>query len=288
MSYRAKRRFGQNFLTDAHVVERILAALAPSPDDAVVEIGPGLGALTAPLLKHLERLRVIELDWDLAARLETRLGGAGGKLKIIREDALEVDFAALAGTERLRVIGNLPYNISTPLVFHLLDALPHIRDMHFMLQKEVVDRMAAEPGSKRYGRLSVMVQYACAVEPLFDVPPGAFRPPPKVTSSIVRLVPHESPPVQLTDRSALDTVVARAFGQRRKTLRNALSGLLDAEAIEAAGIDPGARAETLDLAAFARLADAVVDRRSFRACSAEPCDARPARGRKGPSDKRLG
>lgn len=251
MSYRAKRRFGQNFLTDANVVDRIIRAIAPRPGDHMVEIGPGQGALTAPLLEHVNRLDAVEVDWDLAARLQERFSG---RLTVHREDALEVDFAALAGAGPLRVVGNLPYNISTPLIFHLLDARRHITDMHFMLQREVVERMSAGPGSKRYGRLSVMVQYACRAERLFDVPPGAFRPPPKVTSSIVRLTPHPEPPVTVPDERLLAQVVARAFGQRRKTLRNALSGLLDADRIAGAGIDPGARAETLDLADFARLA----------------------------------
>ncbi|MBA1148474.1 16S rRNA (adenine(1518)-N(6)/adenine(1519)-N(6))-dimethyltransferase RsmA [Ectothiorhodospiraceae bacterium WFHF3C12] len=252
MGHRPRRRFGQNFLVDHNVVERIVNAVAPGPQDHLLEIGPGLGALTGPLLTRVERLDVIEVDWDLAAKLGERFRNERG-LVIHRQDALDTDLSALAGDGPLRVVGNLPYNISTPLIFHLLAARRHVADMHFMLQREVVERMAAAPGSRRYGRLSVMVQFACRAERLFDVPPGAFRPPPQVTSSIVRLVPHAEPPADVPDERLFARVVSQAFAQRRKTLRNTLSGLLTAAAIEAAGVDPGARAETLSLAQFAAL-----------------------------------
>ncbi|MEJ2507872.1 MAG: 16S rRNA (adenine(1518)-N(6)/adenine(1519)-N(6))-dimethyltransferase RsmA [Gammaproteobacteria bacterium] len=261
---RPRKRFGQNFLHDGRVIERLLGAIAPRPGQRLVEIGPGLGALTAVLLPRLGSMDVVELDRDLLPHLESACTGLG-ELRVHQADARTFDVCGLAsgpgasgpGAERLRVVGNLPYNISTPLLFHLIDQLACIHDMHFMLQKEVVDRLAAEPGSGAYGRLSVMVQYHCRVEKLFGVGPGAFRPPPKVDSAVVRLVPHPSPPVTVHDPAALSRVVARAFGQRRKTLRNALKDTLDAAAIEAAGIDPGWRAERLTLAQFAALANAL-------------------------------
>ncbi|RMD78965.1 MAG: 16S rRNA (adenine(1518)-N(6)/adenine(1519)-N(6))-dimethyltransferase RsmA, partial [Gammaproteobacteria bacterium] len=245
---------------DPAVVAAILRAAAPGPRDHFLEIGPGEGALTRPLLERVGRLDAVELDRDLAARLEAELG-ADPRLRVLQGDALRLDLAALAGPGgRLRVIGNLPYNVSTPLLFHLLAQREHVADMLFMLQREVVDRLAAAPGSRTYGRLSVMAQLACRVEPLFRVPPGAFRPPPRVASRMVRLVPHPRPPVAVGDEAAFARVVSAAFGQRRKRLGNALRGLLDAEAIRAAGVDPGARAEALDLAAFAALARAVAAR----------------------------
>ncbi|MDZ7750504.1 MAG: 16S rRNA (adenine(1518)-N(6)/adenine(1519)-N(6))-dimethyltransferase RsmA [Gammaproteobacteria bacterium] len=257
---RARKRFGQHFLHDQGVVERMLRALAPAPADRVVEIGPGPGALTYPLLDHVPALDVVELDRDLAARLEAHPAAAAGRLRVHRGDVLRFDFGALAGPAAgLRLVGNLPYNISTPLLFHLFDQLDAIRDMHFMLQREVVARMAAAPGSKTYGRLSVMVQYHCRVERLFGIGPGAFTPPPRVHSEVVRLVPHAEPPVTVVDPESLQRVVRAAFGQRRKTLRNALQGLVDAEAMAAAGIDPGQRPERLFLADFARLADLAAD-----------------------------
>ncbi|MGD9387589.1 MAG: 16S rRNA (adenine(1518)-N(6)/adenine(1519)-N(6))-dimethyltransferase RsmA [Gammaproteobacteria bacterium] len=256
MQHRARKRFGQNFLHDPTVIERIVQAIAPVPGERLVEIGPGEGALTLPLLASGARLTVIELDRDLAARLEAR-PETGDMLTVVQDDALKVELAALAAPdERLRLVGNLPYNVSTPLLFRFLEQLPVIRDMHFMLQREVVERMAAGPGSKTYGRLSVMLAAACRVEPLFDIGPGAFRPPPKVWSSVVRLEPWPEPPFAVPDPARFAEVVRRAFGQRRKTLRNALSGLVDEEAIRAAGCDPQARAETLPPAAFARLATA--------------------------------
>lgn len=254
--HRARRRFGQHFLHQASVIERIVRVMAPGPGEAVVEIGPGLGALTGALLDAAGSLDVIELDRDLAARLKARFDAAA--LRVHQCDALAFDFPALS-RERgpLRVVGNLPYNISTPLLFHLLAAGGAVRDMHLMLQKEVVDRMVAGPGGRDYGRLSVMVQFRCRAETLFNVEPGAFTPPPKVRSSVVRLVPLAAPAVNVADPRRLERVVSLAFGQRRKTLRNSLKPLMSAGQIEAAGIDPGARPETLDLAGFAALANQV-------------------------------
>ena len=250
-----KKRFGQHFLHDATILQRIVQAIAPRPGDRIVEIGPGDGALTLPLLRALGRLTVIELDRDLVPRLRAAAQGVG-ELDIVNADVLGVDFDALAQGEALRVVGNLPYNISSPILFHCIDHLNAIRDMHFMLQKEVVDRMAAAPGSKVYGRLSVMLQLACRVEPLIEVPPGAFRPPPKVDSAVVRLLPRPRSERPTIDADRIAQVVRAAFGQRRKTLANALHGLLDADEIAAAGVDPRARAEQLEPAAFVALAAA--------------------------------
>ena len=250
-----KKQFGQHFLHDDAIVANIVRAIAPRAGEHVVEIGPGDGALTLPLLRALGKLTVIELDRDLVPRLEKAAQGVG-ELGIVNADVLGVDFSALAGGAPLRVVGNLPYNISSPILFHCLDHVDAITDMHFMLQKEVVDRMAAAPGSKVYGRLSVMLQLACRVEPLLHVPPQAFRPPPKVESAVVRLLPR--PPAQRPDVDPvlLANVVRAAFGQRRKTLANALHGLLDAHAIAAAGVDPRTRAEQLAPDGFVALARA--------------------------------
>lgn len=253
MSHVPRKRFGQHFLHDTNVIERIAAAIAPQPGDTLVEIGPGEGALTAALLARLPRMHAVELDRDLVPRLRARFGDA---LDVHQADALRFDFAALAPPEGLRVAGNLPYNISTPLIFHLLVSAACIRDMTFLLQLEVVERLAAAPGSKRYGRLSVMVQYRCRVDALFRVGPGAFRPPPKVDSAVVRLQPHAELPHPARDEALLARLVAQAFSQRRKTLGRALKGLLDAQDIAAAGVDPGRRAETLSVAEFVALADA--------------------------------
>jgi len=248
-----KKRFGQHFLHDATVLARIVQAIAPRAGERVVEIGPGDGALTLPLLRALGQLTVVELDRDLVPRLRAAAEGVG-ELEIVNRDVLEVDLGALAGGEPLRVVGNLPYNISSPILFHCIGHLDAIRDMHFMLQKEVVERMAAAPGSKVYGRLSVMLQLACRVEPLIEVPPGAFRPPPKVDSAVVRLRPLAPAERHDADPLVVERVVRAAFGQRRKTLANALHGVVDAEAIERAGIDPRSRAEQLAPAAFVALA----------------------------------
>ena len=253
LAHRPRKRFGQHFLRDPSVLERIVAAIRPVPGDHLVEIGPGLGALTRPLLAAVGELDAVELDRDLLEPLRAHCADIG-RLRLHHADALKFDFAALRGTgPRLRVVGNLPYNISTPLLFHLLDQASHLRDLHFMLQQDVVERMAAGPGEEAYGRLSVMLQYRCQVEPLFTVGPEAFRPPPKVRSAVVRLVPRETLPVAVRDERLFAEVVRRAFAQRRKTLRNALRGWLDIAQIEAAGVNPGARPETLDLAAFAAL-----------------------------------
>jgi len=254
MAHIPRKRFGQHFLSDGGIIDAIVREIAPQPGDAMVEIGPGLAALTQPLVERLGRLTVIELDRDLAPRLHALAEGIG-TLTVINADVLGVDLAALASDGPLRVIGNLPYNISTPILFHCLDHLDAIADMHFMLQKEVVERMAAGPGSKVYGRLSVMLQLSCRVDPLLDVPPGAFRPPPKVDSQVVRLTPlppEARPAPQLAP--AIERVVRAAFGQRRKTLSNALGGVLPAAAIEACGIDPRQRAEQLAPEAYVALA----------------------------------
>ncbi|HRD64550.1 MAG TPA: 16S rRNA (adenine(1518)-N(6)/adenine(1519)-N(6))-dimethyltransferase RsmA [Candidatus Competibacter sp.] len=258
-SHRPRKRFGQHFLHDPGVIGRIVAAIRPVAGDRLVEIGPGLGALTGPLLNAVGELDVVELDRDLLEPLRARCAGSAGTLRIHHADALEFDFAALRGDgPRLRVVGNLPYNISTPLLFYLLAQAEHLQDLHFMLQREVVERMVASPGEGSYGRLSVMLQYRCRAESLFAVGPGAFRPPPKVESAVVRLVPRETSPVAVQDERQFAEVVRRAFAQRRKTLRNALRGLLDTVRIEMAGVDPGARPETLSLAAFAALSNSIV------------------------------
>ena len=256
MNARPKKSFGQHFLHDRSYIDRIVRAIAPQAADTVVEIGPGEGALTLPLLAVAGKLTAIELDSDLIPGLTAR-AAAVGALEIIQADVLRVDFSALAtrlGATRLRIAGNLPYYISSPILFHCVEHAAAIQDMHFMLQKEVVDRMAAAPGSKVYGRLSVMLQLACRVEPLFTVPPGAFRPPPKVDSAVVRLLPL--PPEQRhdADPDRVQAIVKAAFGQRRKTLANSLKQLLGSDAIASAGIDPKARAETLAPMDFVRLA----------------------------------
>ena len=248
--HQPRKRFGQHFLRDPRIIERIASAISPRAGDTMVEIGPGEGALTAALLERLPRLHAIELDRDLVPRLRERFGPA---LDIIQGDALRFDFATLAPADGLRVVGNLPYNISTPLIFHLLAGTARIRDMTFLLQLEVVQRLAARPGGKTYGRLSVMAQYRCSVEPLFRVAPGAFAPPPRVESALVRLRPHAEPPWPAADEAFFARMVNQAFSQRRKTLARALKGLVAEPAFAAAGIDPGRRAETLSVAEFVRL-----------------------------------
>lgn len=256
-AHRPRKRFGQHFLHDPGVVARIVGAFGAQAQDHVVEIGPGLGVLTRALADKVARLDAVELDRDLAARLREELG-AQRNLGIHQADALGFDFCRLAApAHKLRIIGNLPYNISTPLLFRLLDQVACIADMVFMLQEEVVDRLCAAPGGKDYGRLSVMIQWRCRVEKLFHVGPGAFSPPPRVDSAVVRLVPHAQPPVPVRDAAVFGDIVHLAFAHRRKTLRNGLKGVLGETQIRALGIDPGARAETLTLAEFARLADAV-------------------------------
>jgi len=258
-AHRPRKRFGQHFLHDQGLLQRMVRAIDPAPTDAVLEIGPGEGALTAPLLARLERLHVVELDRDLAAALPGRVPHPE-RLAVHAGDALEVDLARFAPAPgALRVVGNLPYNISTPLIFHLLDQLRWLRDMHFLLQKEVVERLAAAPGTGDYGRLSVMVQYHCRVEKLFTVGPGAFRPPPRVDSAFVRLVPHRPLPWPAADEAGFAELVRRAFTQRRKTLRRSLRGLAGPTHFAAAGIDPERRPETLTVAEFVALADALAD-----------------------------
>ncbi|MBN6149930.1 16S rRNA (adenine(1518)-N(6)/adenine(1519)-N(6))-dimethyltransferase RsmA [Xanthomonas sp. AmX2] len=251
----AKKSLGQHFLSDRHYIDSIVRAVNPKPDDLLVEIGPGQGAITFPLLRRHGRLTVIEFDRDLIAPLTAAAAGVG-ELTILNRDVLSVDFAELAAGRRIRLVGNLPYNISSPILFHALDHAAAIADMHFMLQKEVVERMAAAPGSKVYGRLSVMLQAYCEVDSLFVVPPEAFRPPPKVDSAVVRLLPRAPADIGIDDRKRFADVVRAAFGQRRKTLRNALGGVCDAAQFEAAGVRADARAEQLEVADFVRLANA--------------------------------
>ncbi|MCL6619861.1 MAG: 16S rRNA (adenine(1518)-N(6)/adenine(1519)-N(6))-dimethyltransferase RsmA [Thermomonas hydrothermalis] len=255
----AKKHLGQNFLHEKGVIDKIVQAIDPQPDDALVEIGPGQGALTFPLLRRHGQLIAIEFDRDLHAPLQAA-AREHGTLHLIEGDVLEVDFTALAtrhGDARgqIRLLGNLPYNLSSPILFHALAHAAAIRDMHFMLQKEVVERMAAGPGSKVYGRLSVMLQAYSVVTPLFTVAPGAFRPAPKVESAVVRLVPKPAEDIAIRDHARFAELVRAAFGQRRKTLRNALSGVASPALIEAAGLRPDARAEQIDVAGFVRLAN---------------------------------
>ncbi len=264
LGHTARKRFGQNFLHDDYVIDKIVSAINPQDGENLVEIGPGLGALTDPVCERVNHLTVVELDRDLAKRLRHH-PFHGDKLTIIEQDALTLDFSSVLANssqpdEPLRVFGNLPYNISTPLMFHLFDFTGDIKDMHFMLQKEVVTRLAAGPGSKNYGRLSVMAQYYCQVMPVLNVPPGAFKPPPKVDSVVVRLVPHATPPVAVKSVTTLERVCAQAFNQRRKTIRNSLKDCLDESEITALGLDPTARAEVLSLADFAAIANAVTEK----------------------------
>ncbi len=255
MQHTPRKRFSQNFLEDRDVIARILDAIAPREGDQIVEIGPGKGALTRGLLTRARRLDVVELDRDLAASLPARLGHPAG-LRVHSADALAFDFSSLAGEgESLRLVGNLPYNITSPLLFHLLSQRACIHDMHFTLQAEVVERLAAAPGTRAYGRLSIMTQLVARVENLFSIEPQAFSPPPRVRSAVVRLSMWTQPPVTPRCHDAFDALIRQAFSQRRKALRNSLRCLLAEDQIRAAGVDPGARPETLDLRAFAALAD---------------------------------
>lgn len=255
----AKKSLGQHFLHERHIVDKLVMAIDPRPGDRIVEIGPGQGALTFPLLDRHGALTAIEFDRDLLEPL-TAAAKAHGELTLIHADVMNIDFSVLAsdssaGHGQIRLVGNLPYNLSSPILFHALDHAAAVRDMHFMLQKEVVDRMAAGPGSKVYGRLSVMLQAYCTVTALFKVPPGAFRPPPKVDSAVVRLVPRAPAEIGIDDPRRFADVVRAAFGQRRKTLRNALGNVCTMEQIVAAGIDPQRRAEQLEVGDFVRLAN---------------------------------
>jgi 16S rRNA (adenine1518-N6/adenine1519-N6)-dimethyltransferase len=254
--HRPRKRFGQHFLADEQVIAAIIDAIRPRPDDRMLEIGPGLGALTRPLLASLNHLHVVEIDRDLVTRLQREF--ASERLTIYQADALKFDFAILGPD--LRVVGNLPYNISTPLLFHLAHSASDICDIHVMLQKEVVERMVAAAGGADYGRLSVMLQYRFTVERVLSVPAEAFRPPPKVESAVVRLAPLTRHVAEQCDERLLARLVARAFMQRRKTLRNALGDYLQEKDFAALGIDPGARAEQLAVADFVRAARYVASR----------------------------
>ena len=265
LGHTARKRFGQNFLHDTHVIQNIVAAICPQKEQFLLEIGPGLGALTEPVAEQIDRLTVLELDRDLAERLRHH-PFLHQKLHVIETDAMQFDFAQLYASEKLaeeqqkiRVFGNLPYNISTPLMFHLFKFCDIIQDMHFMLQKEVVKRLCAAPNSKAYGRLTIMTQYFCQVMPVLEVPPSAFKPAPKVDSAVVRLIPHQQLPHAVKDLYWLNRVTAQAFNQRRKTLRNALSTLILPENLTALSIDLNARAENLSIADYARLADWLAD-----------------------------
>jgi 16S rRNA (adenine1518-N6/adenine1519-N6)-dimethyltransferase len=251
-THRPRKRFGQHFLTDPGVVDEIVRSIRPSSSDIVVEIGPGLAAITAPLLADAGRMHAIELDRDLAAQLRQRFQDEP-KLTIHEADALRFDYSTLG--EELRVVGNLPYNISTPLLFHLLNYRAHIADMHFMLQKEVVARMAAPPGSRTYGRLGIMLGCYFDIEALFDVDRQAFDPPPDVTSAIVRLTPLPEGTYDVRDAAKLSKLVATAFSQRRKTVRNALKKVADEALLESVGIDPSLRPEAIAIAEYVRLAN---------------------------------
>lgn len=255
----ARKRFGQNFLVSDGVIRKIVEAIAPRAGDTVVEIGPGLGALTEPLLERIDHLHVVEIDRDLIARLRQRF--PPDRLTIHQSDALEFDFGTLKAAGPLKIVGNLPYNISSPLLFHLVPFAPLVHDMHFMLQKEVVDRMVAEPGSKDFGRLSVMLQYRYHMERMFIVPPGAFNPPPKVDSAIVRMIPRKEVGADgtATDPALFAKVVTAAFSQRRKMLRNTLREFIGEAALAALGIAPTARAEDIAVADYVRLANTLAD-----------------------------
>ena len=256
--HKARKRFGQNFLHDPGVIEKIIRAINPRPEDALVEIGPGLGALTEEILGVNPHLQVVELDRDLIPVLRTKFFNYPD-FRIHEADALSFDFSELMTDRPLRIIGNLPYNISTPLIFHLLSQSGVVQDMHFMLQKEVVQRLAAVPGDNNYGRLGIMAQYFCKVQPLFEVGPGAFRPAPKVDSAIVRLVPHTELPHPAKDLKTLQAVVRTAFSARRKTLRKALGSMITVEQLQSLGINDGLRPENLSLADYVQIADKLVD-----------------------------
>ncbi len=259
-----RKRFGQNFLQDQGVIADILNAVSPEGGDVFVEIGPGLAALTRPLLARINHLHAVEIDRDIVAWLTENF--SADQLTIHNVDALAFDFGELAGEiapgGHIRLIGNLPYNISTPLLFHLARFGSVISDMHFMLQKEVVDRMVAEPGTGDYGRLSIMLQYRFVMDRVLDVPPDAFNPPPKVDSAVVRMIPWPQLPYPARDESLLEEVVQTAFAQRRKTLRNNLKGVASDAELESLGIDPGCRAENVTVAQYVALANHLSDRTS--------------------------
>ncbi len=254
--HKARKRFGQNFLTDLSVIQNIVHSIHPKKEQSLIEIGPGLGAITIPLLQEIDSLTVIELDRDIIPKLQANCDSVG-KLNIIQSDVLKVKLNDLniPADNGHRIIGNLPYNISTPILFHLMSQLDEIHDMHFMLQKEVVERMAASPGSKTYGRLSVMLQYYCDIEYLFSISPEAFTPAPKVTSALVRLTPFKQLPIEVNNFKDFSQIVTQAFSQRRKTLRNSLKKMLDSEQIKSCDIDPVIRPEQLGINEFVSLAN---------------------------------
>ncbi|WP_163932119.1 16S rRNA (adenine(1518)-N(6)/adenine(1519)-N(6))-dimethyltransferase RsmA [Paraferrimonas sp. SM1919] len=255
LGHTARKRFGQNFLTDEGIIGRIVAAIAPSNDYTCVEIGPGLGAITEPVAALIDTLNVVELDKDLVERLQSH-PTLSHKLKINQGDALKFDFGSLVEPgKQMKVFGNLPYNISTPLMFHLFDYAEHIHSMHFMLQKEVVLRLSASPGTKAYGKLTVMAQYHCQVVPVIAVPPGSFVPPPKVDSAVVRLVPHKVNPHPCQDLGTLNHVVSNAFNMRRKTLRNNLKKLFSDEEFASLNIDATKRPEDISVEQYVALAN---------------------------------
>lgn len=260
MKHIPRKRFGQNFLTDDVVLHDIIGAIAPAADDAMVEIGPGLAAMTALLLEQLRHLHVVELDRDLVERLKKRFSAE--RLTVHSADALKFDFAGIPVPQgrKLRVVGNLPYNISSPLLFHLAEIAPNVQDQHFMLQKEVVERMVAEPGGKAYGRLSVMLQWRYHMELLFVVPPTAFDPPPQVDSAIVRMIPLAQP--MDCPQALLEQVVTKAFSQRRKVIRNCVAGLFTEDELRQAGVDPQARPEAVPVEQFVALANLLAVRQA--------------------------
>ncbi len=260
MKHIPRKRFGQNFLTDDVVLHDIISSIAPAADDAMVEIGPGLAAMTALLLEQLRHLHVVELDRDLVERLKKRFSAE--RLTVHSADALKFDFATIPVPEgrKLRVVGNLPYNISSPLLFHLAEIAPQVQDQHFMLQKEVVERMVAEPGGKAYGRLSVMLQWRYHMELLFVVPPTAFDPPPQVDSAIVRMIPLAQP--MACEQVLLEQVVTKAFSQRRKVIRNCVAGLFTEDELRQAGVDPQARPEAVPVEQFVALAKLLAARQA--------------------------
>ncbi len=251
MKHIPKKRFGQNFLTDQSIIQALVNAITPQADDLMVEIGPGLGALTQPLIKQLQHLHVVEIDRDIISWMQSFYPVS--KITIHNSDALKFEFSSIG--KRIRVVGNLPYNISSPILFHLLDNVQTIIDMHFMLQKEVVERMVAAPSTAAYGRLSVMLQYKLHMEHLLTVPPEAFDPPPKVESAFVRCVPHATRPSTAVDEKLFAKVVLSAFGQRRKTLRNTLKDLLDHSDFNQLAIDSKLRAENLSVSQFVNIAN---------------------------------
>jgi len=258
-SVRPRKRFGQHFLHDPNIIRKIIDAIQPRSHDLFVEVGPGRGAITRPLAEAVKRLDVIEIDRDLAAALKDQ--NSHGNVTVYRADVMNFAFETLVQPgEKLRLAGNLPYNISSPLLFYLLDSSHLFEDIHVMLQKEVVDRMAAPPGNKTYGRLTIMLGCYMQIESLFDVPPTAFSPPPKVTSSVVRLRPLPENVYEISDHARLSSLVAEAFSQRRKTLRNALKASVTEEELVAAGMDPQARPECATIANYVELANQIARR----------------------------